>query len=95
MDMEPTSVAEVAARLKLTREAMGLSQVRICKLTGISVQTWNNAETGDNMLGLASALRLCRATGVTLEWIYRGNRFQLPQVIAEEIARREPRQRRA
>lgn len=87
-------MADVAARLKLTREALGLSQVQICKLTGISPQTWNNAETGDNMLGLQSGLLLCRATGVTLEWIYRGNRFQLPQVIAQEIARREPSRRR-
>lgn len=92
--MEPTSVQDVAARLKLTREALKLSQARLCKLTGIPTNTWNNAETGDNLLGLPNALRLCQVTGVTLEWIYRGNRFQLPQAIAEEIARREPARRR-
>lgn len=94
MDPEPTSIDNVAARLKLTREALGLTQVQICRMTGISTQTWNNAETGDNMLGLQSGLLLCRATGVTLEWIYRGRRANLPQAIAEEIARREPPRRR-
>lgn len=85
---------DVAVRLRLTREALGLSQARLCRLTGIAPNTWNNAETGDNMLGLANALRLCQVTGVTLEWIYRGNRFGLPQAIAEELARRDPPNRR-
>jgi hypothetical protein len=35
-------------------------------------QAWNNAETGDNLIGIANAMKLCRATGVTLGWIYRG-----------------------
>jgi hypothetical protein len=34
-------------------------------------------------------MKLCRATGVTLDWIYRGVRSNLPPLIAEEIARRK------
>lgn len=88
-DREPTSTEEVAARLRLTREALGLSQASLCRATGIPTNTWNNAETADNRLGLDEAIKLCRYAGVTLDWIYRGIRTHLPQVIAEEIVRRE------
>jgi hypothetical protein len=34
-------------------------------------------------------MKLCGATGVTLDWIYRGVRANLPKLIAKEIARRK------
>jgi len=71
---EPTSVVEIAARLALTREALGKTQAELCRITGISTQKWNNAETGDNRISIPDATRLCRATGVTMDWIYRGVR---------------------
>lgn len=89
LDREPTSVEEVAARLRLTREALGLSQAALCRITRIPTNTWNNAETADNRLGLDEAFKLCRVTGVSLDWIYRGSRALLPAKILEEIARRE------
>ena len=88
-DREPTSTMEVAARLKLTREALKLSQAALCRQTGISPQSWNNAETGDNRIAVDEAMKLCRATGVTLDWIFRGNRTLLPAIILEELARAE------
>jgi DNA-binding XRE family transcriptional regulator len=92
----PISTSRVAARLRLTRQALKLSQVGLCRITRISPQAWNNAETGDNLIGLANAMKLCRATGVTLDWIYRGVGSNLPRLIATEIARRKraARQRR-
>lgn len=90
-DREPTSVEEVAARLKLTREALKLSQADLCRRTGITTQAWNNAETADNRIGVDEAMKLCRAFGVTLDWVFRGNRALLPAIILEEIARREKR----
>ena len=53
----------VAARLRLTRQALKLSQIDLCRITRISPQAWNNAETGDNLIGIANAVRLCHATG--------------------------------
>lgn len=88
-DREPTSTGEVAARLRLTREALSLSQAALCRLTGIPTNTWNNAETADNRLGLDEAIKLCRATGVSLDWIYRGVRVNLPEIVAVEVIRRE------
>ena len=91
IDREPTSVTEVAARLQLTREALKLSQAALCRMAGISPQAWNNAETGDNRISVDEAMKLCRVTGVTLDWIYRGNRTLLPSIVLEEIVRREGR----
>ena len=85
-DREPTSVGEVAARLKLTREALGLSQAALCRRTGIATNVWNNAETGDNRISVDEAVKLCRVTGVSLDWIYRGSRVNLPEKILEFLA---------
>ncbi len=89
---EPTRVPDVAARLRITRLALKLTQRRLCELTGLSTSAWNNAETGDSRIGVDSAIQLCQATGVTLDWIYRGSRVGLPVEISEAIARveREP-----
>lgn len=84
-DMEPTSVEDVAERLRLTREAMGWTQAELCRRAGISPQTWNNAETGDNRISVDEAIKLCRTTGVSLDWIYRGTRVLLPAIIAEAM----------
>lgn len=86
---EPTSVPEIAARLALTRQALGKSQADLCRITGITTQKWNNAETGDNRISIPDAVRLCRATGVTMDWIYRGVRHGLPAVVLEAVARQE------
>jgi transcriptional regulator with XRE-family HTH domain len=91
---EPISTPKVAARLRLTRLALKLSQVGLCRITRISPQAWNNAETGDNLIGIAHAMKLCHATGVTLDWIYRGARSNLPRLIGAEIARRKRAARR-
>ena len=94
--IEPTGKAEVGERLRLTRLALKLSQAEICRITGISTTRWNNAETGDNRIGIDDAAALCRATGVTTDWIYRGVRVNLPAAILEGLARIEastPRKR--
>lgn len=97
-DTEPTSVEDVAERLRTTREAMGWTQAELCRRTGISLQTWNNAETGDNRISVDQAIKLCRSTGVSLDWIYRGIRVLLPAMILEAVnapAGRQGRRRRA
>jgi hypothetical protein len=71
-------------RLRLIRQAVKLSHVDLCRTTSISPEAWNNAETGDNLIGIVNAKKLCGATGVTLDWIYQGVRSNLPKVIAQE-----------
>jgi transcriptional regulator with XRE-family HTH domain len=89
MDREPTTTGDVADRLRLTRESLRLKQAALCRLTGISTSAWNNAETGDARIGIDNAIALCQATGVTLDWIFRGIRSGLPHPIAERISELE------
>jgi len=84
---------DVGERLRLTREALGLSQAELCRRVGISPAAWNNAETGDNRLRVDNAMELCKATGVTLDWIYLGHRAGLPQKLAVDIERLMRRRR--
>ena len=82
--------AEVGVRLKLLREALKMSQTALCRLADITPQAWNNAETGDNFLTVTNAVKLCRVTGVTMDWIYRGQiTSALPAVLLEEIQRQQ------
>jgi transcriptional regulator with XRE-family HTH domain len=90
---EPTGTLEVALRLRHSRLALKLTQARLSAITGIRANAWNNAEKGKNRLGLDSGIMLCQATGLTLDWIFRGVRSGLPVTIAEallEIERNPP-----
>jgi transcriptional regulator with XRE-family HTH domain len=78
---------QIGERLRVTREALGLSQAELCRRTGIRPAAWNNAETGDNRIGIDGATALCKTTGVTLDWIFLGHRGGLPQKLAVEIER--------
>jgi transcriptional regulator with XRE-family HTH domain len=62
----------VAERLRRTREAMKLNQADWCRLVGIEPQAWNNYERGRNRISIDQALKVCQATGASLDWIYRG-----------------------
>jgi DNA-binding XRE family transcriptional regulator len=85
----PWNTAEVAERLRYSRMALQLTQTRLCAISGIETNTWNNAETAKQRLGLDSAIKVCNATGLTLDWIYRGIKTGLPLSIAEALSRIE------
>ena len=87
---DAASAVEIGKRLRLVREALKMSQTALCRLAGITPQAWNNAETGDNLLTVPNAEKLCRVTGVTMDWIYRGQiASALPAVLLEEIQKRQ------
>ena len=83
--MKPTHQSEIAARLVLTRQALGLTQSELCRLTGITTQAWNNCETNRGRIGVNSALRICEVFGLSLDWIYRGLMAQLPHELTAKI----------
>lgn len=83
----PESTAAVAERLRLTRLAFGMKKATWCRLVGISQPAWAGVEgtkntPAMNRIALDQALLICRATGVSLDWIYRGNRDGLPMKLA-------------
>ena len=85
----PKSIDAMAARLKLTRAALGLSQAELCRRADLSRNTYNQWERGHGRPDVHYAMRLCEAFGITLDWIYRGEIFGLPTAVAE-MALRSP-----
>jgi transcriptional regulator with XRE-family HTH domain len=86
------NLKSIGQRLKWTREANGLTQAAWCRLVGIEAQAWNNYERGSRRISLDQALKVCKAAGVSLDWIYRGLIFGLPSELAaalQELARVE------
>lgn len=93
------TIDELAERLRLTREALDLSQAEIGRRTKISPQAWNNYERGRQRISVDEAVKLCIATGVTLDWIYRGDLRGVANELAGKIqdaaGRPTPTKRRA
>lgn len=88
---DATSAVEVGKRLRLVREALQMSQTALCRLAEITPQAWNNAETGDNLLTVTNAAKLCRVTGITMDWIYLGQVIPraLPAIVLKKIGKRQ------
>jgi len=82
--LKPTSVPAISARLIATRHALGLSQVELCRRTGIATNTYNMWEKGNGRPELDKAFLLCETFGLTLDWIYRGDATGLPYGIASK-----------
>lgn len=96
---DPLSREAVADRLRMTREALGLNQAEMGRRVGISAQAWSNNELGRDLISLKQAMKICVATGVGLDWIYRGLMHGLPHDLAVKInslpAPKEKRSKRA
>lgn len=88
-DMDDTSLLAISRRLRLTRKALGMRSWEFCRLTGLSQQSLTNYERGYGRLSLDSAFKICRATGVSLDWLFRGVDTQLPREIGQRICELE------
>jgi DNA-binding XRE family transcriptional regulator len=85
----------VAKRLRLIRRAYNallapappISQAEFARRCGIAPQAWNNAEVGRARIGLDGAIKLCRLTGATLDFVFLDSPAALPRVLAAKIAR--------
>lgn len=77
--------AEVAERLRVTREAMRLSQQDFATRAGIAPNTYNQFEQGKRLLTVAKAMALCNAHGLTLDWLFRDDPSNLPYRLVSAI----------
>lgn len=79
----PESKQAIAARLEITRFALGFKTQAAfaAKLgEGVTPQRWNNYESGRDRLTLNLALVICRTfPAVTLDWLYRADKGTLRQ----------------
>ena len=86
---------QVAARLNLTRRALGYKkQIYFVKalrsvFPKMTVSRWNNYETGDLRITIPVALALCARFDLSLDWIYRGVRIRMDPEIQDKIERQE------
>jgi transcriptional regulator with XRE-family HTH domain len=92
--INPESIAAIGDRIRLTREALDLTQAAFARLIGADPQAINNWEGARTRISIDQALKVCRATGVSLDWIYRGHASGLPVNLATEVATLERNRRR-
>lgn len=75
----------IGERLKLTREALGLSQGEVCEALGIGQTRWSNWENGERFPAPDVMVNFCSEFGVTMDWIYRGDRAGLRFDLASKL----------
>jgi transcriptional regulator with XRE-family HTH domain len=92
MNAEVPGVNPVAlgTRLRITREAIGLSQYEFGRRAGISKQAMNNIEKGRNFPTIPNVVALCEAHDLTLGWVcagfFKGLRHELVEAIQAQLA---------
>jgi transcriptional regulator with XRE-family HTH domain len=64
---------EIGQRLVELREAYDYSQTKMGNMIGVTAAAWNNWEAGKKRISIDPAIALCEKTGITLDWIYRGD----------------------
>lgn len=86
---------EIAARLRLLRLAHGYDAFTAWgRFVGISNTAWHNYESAARRISIDEAIKLCAKTGVSLDWIYRGDAYwhTLPGHLQQKLtaARQQP-----
>lgn len=79
------SAERIGRRLLITRQAIGLNQVKFCSAAGISAAAYNQLEKGKSRPSIDAAISLCKAHNLTLDWIYMGDPSGLIAWLAEAI----------
>ena len=81
---------EVAARLRATRLALGYkTQAQFAETAGVLPTAYSPVEKGVRLMSLQIALSLYDTYGITLDWLYRGDRSGLRASLRDEIRRVE------
>lgn len=68
----------IGKRVRAIWLALGISQAEFGRRTEITSQNFSNWLAGTQRPSLDMALKICAATGATLDWIYRGEAGCLP-----------------
>lgn len=84
-DIDPSSYLAIGTRLSHLRRVLGFTQVEMAEKLGMTGPRWANYETGTSRIPVDEALKLVQMIGVSLDWIYYGNRAMLPLHLVEKI----------
>lgn len=78
---------DVAERLEITQQALGLSAADLCRRSGIKQNAWSQFLKPEKKRPItrAAALKLKDEFRITLDWIYDGDASNLPAALAQQI----------
>ena len=82
------SLKDIASRLEVTREALGLTAADLCRQTGIKPNQWSQFvnPTKKRRITLDAAYKLRDEYGISLDWIYDGDPSNLPARLHSKIS---------
>lgn len=63
---------KIGANIRAARQALGMSQSDLGKVLGVTFQQVQKQERGKNRVGPTVILKVCKATGLTLEQLFAG-----------------------
>lgn len=75
----------VGARLARVREILCMTKREFAERAGLTEQTYGPFENAKRPLSLDAAKRLRKCYGLTLEFMYFGNKADLPHRIAKDL----------
>lgn len=81
----PESNKSLAYRLKITREALDLRPVDVCKRLKVGTNAWSQYESGERRITVPVAIKFCDEYGVTLDWLYRADPSRLPHELRMKL----------
>jgi transcriptional regulator with XRE-family HTH domain len=88
------SPADIGKRIVMLREALGHNQGAFARLVDISQPALANYESGLRRPELDKAFLIVAKTGVTLDWLYLGDRSGLPQRLLALVGELDPQGRK-
>jgi DNA-binding XRE family transcriptional regulator len=83
--LRPERNIELGRRLVLSRRAVGMSQKEFAETADIPATTYNQYEKGASYPPVEAAAKLVEKHGLTLDWIYLGNKRTLQSWLADAI----------
>ncbi|MFD2855387.1 helix-turn-helix domain-containing protein [Seohaeicola zhoushanensis] len=75
----------MGARLRIVREALGLSSGDFARSVGIDPSSYSKIESGNKPLKMDMGFAIAEAYGVTMDYLYRGRLTDLPDRVAEHL----------
>ena len=86
MGNEDRTPKAIGLRLKALRLANGFdSQIEFAKALGVGDSAYNSWETGAQRPGLTQAFRVVDKFGVSLDFLYRGHLYALPDSVKKRV----------
>lgn len=75
----------IASRLEAVREILTLTKRQFAEQAGMSEQAYNGYSKATRSLSLEAAKKFRQTYGLTLEFMYFGNKADLPHRIAKDL----------